>query len=128
VPGHRSAWRSTVLVMSSVIAAAAGIACGVLLLQPWRSCPEIDDSFLACPMTAPDTTLLVISLVTLVAALAVVVATAIRSTPAQAPGHRPAGPVRYGFIGEAPDGAPDHSPTTAPAAHPQPKATKAQRP
>lgn len=126
MPGPRSAWRSTVLVVASVIAAAAGIACGVLLLQPWRSCPEIDDSFLACPMTAPDTTLLLISLVTLVAALAVVVTTANGSTPAQAPRHRPPGPVRYGLIGETPTDVSDQSPTT-PATCRGPRVSKEQR-
>jgi hypothetical protein len=109
VPGPRSSWRSIVLVVVSVVAAAAGVACAVLLLQPWRSCPEIDDSFLACPMTAPDTTLLLVSLVTLAAAMAVVAITASRSAPAQAPRHRPAGPVRYGLVGEPSTDAADAS-------------------
>lgn len=126
MPGPRSAWRSSVLVVSSVVAAAAGIACGVLLLQPWRSCPEIDDSSLVCPRTTSDTTLLLISVVTLAAALAVVVITTIRSTPAQPPAHRPAGPVRYGLIGETPIQASAKS-TNERAARSEPKATKGQR-
>jgi hypothetical protein len=100
VPGSRSAWRSAVLAGGSVVTAAAGVTCAVVLLQPWRSCPEIDDSFLACPMAAPNTTLLLVSLLALGAALAVVVITVTRCTPARTPGHRPAGPVRYGLVGE----------------------------
>lgn len=34
----------------------------VVFLQPWRSCPEIDDSSAGCPPTSGDQALLVLAL------------------------------------------------------------------
>lgn len=46
------------LYLGLVLICAGGLGSGVMFLQPWRSCPEIDDSSAGCPATSQDSTLL----------------------------------------------------------------------
>lgn len=46
-------------MMLGLLLTLAGAAGGfVMFLQPWRSCPEIDDSSAGCPATSNDVGLL----------------------------------------------------------------------
>lgn len=42
----------------------------VMFLQPWRSCPEIDDSSAGCPATSTDTALLGLAIAVMLAGIA----------------------------------------------------------
>lgn len=42
---------------------SGGVGSFVMFLQPWRSCPEIDDSSAGCPPTSVDSALLGLAIV-----------------------------------------------------------------
>lgn len=51
--------KNIVYMTLGLLLTLAGAAGGfVMFLQPWRSCPEIDDSSAGCPATSSDTALL----------------------------------------------------------------------
>lgn len=51
--------KNIVYMTLGLLLTLAGAAGGfVMFLQPWRSCPEIDDSSAGCPATSGDTSLL----------------------------------------------------------------------
>ena len=51
--------RKTVYAILGTVLTLAGVAGGfVMFLQPWRSCPEIDDSSAGCPAAGSDQGLL----------------------------------------------------------------------
>lgn len=57
-----------------VVTGAAGSF--VMFLQPWRSCPEIDDSSAGCPATTGDLGLLGLAIAVLLAGVALLVMSA----------------------------------------------------
>jgi hypothetical protein len=55
--------RKTVYAVLGLILSVVGAAGSfVVFLQPWRSCPEIDDSSAGCPATSSDQALLALAL------------------------------------------------------------------
>lgn len=78
-----SATRKTVVAASAVVAGVMPVFCLVMVLQPWRYCPEIDDSSGGCPALDRDVALLAAGVVTFLVALAVLlVALLLRPAPA----------------------------------------------
>lgn len=65
--------RIAVVVVSGVSTFVMLLFCFVVVLQPWRSCPEIDDSSASCPVLERDAVLLQLGGVGLVLAVAVLV-------------------------------------------------------
>ena len=58
--------RKTVYATLGTVLTLAGLAGGfVMFLQPWRSCPEIDDSSAGCPATGSDQGLLGVAVLVL---------------------------------------------------------------
>lgn len=53
--------KTAYLVCGTLLALAGLTSCVVFALQPWRSCPEIDDSAAGCPATPADSLFLVLS-------------------------------------------------------------------
>ena len=105
----RRGWltRGLVVAVSSLLALMAAAACVLLFLQPWRYCPEIDDSSAGCPMLPRDLALLQVSIVAFFVAVLVLVLTVALTlvkldTPSPASradgdqGH----PVRDGLVGD----------------------------
>jgi len=77
-----SATRKTVVIASAVVVAVTPVFCFVMFLQPWRSCPEIDDASAACPALDRDVALLAAGALTFLVALAVLlVALLLRPQP-----------------------------------------------
>lgn len=66
--------RKTVVIASVVVAAAMPIFCFVMFLQPWRYCPEIDDSSAGCPALDRDVAFLTGGAVTFLVAVAILLA------------------------------------------------------
>lgn len=105
------AWllRGLVVATSAVVALISAAASFLLFLQPWRSCPEIDDSSAGCPALPRDVALLQISVVVfLVAVLVLVLTVALTLIKLDKP-RRTSRPddgqgaqVRYGLIGGDP--------------------------
>jgi hypothetical protein len=63
--------RKAVYVMLGLLLTLAGAAGGfVMFLQPWRSCPGIDDSSAGCPATSDDTALLGLAISVLLVGIA----------------------------------------------------------
>ncbi|PQZ93725.1 hypothetical protein CQ018_08710 [Arthrobacter sp. MYb227] len=50
--------KAVCLTIGLLLTLAGAAGSFVMLLQPWRSCPEIDDSSAGCPATSSDTALL----------------------------------------------------------------------
>jgi hypothetical protein len=46
------------MTLGLLVTLAGAVGGFVMFLQPWRSCPEIDDSSAGCPATSGDTALL----------------------------------------------------------------------
>lgn len=67
---------------------AGAVGSFVVFLQPWRSCPEIDDSSAGCPATSSDLTLLGLAISVLLVGVAFLVMSArpVR-IPSDAAGH-----------------------------------------
>ena len=63
--------RRVVRAAAAVTAAAAAVFCVVMVLQPWRSCPGVDDSSGGCPALDRDVTLLGVGVVVLLVSLGV---------------------------------------------------------
>lgn len=79
-----SAARSTVVKASAVVAAAMPVFCVVMVLQPWRYCPEVDDSSGGCPALDRDVALLAAGVLTfLVASAVMLVALLLRPRPGE---------------------------------------------
>lgn len=57
------------LYLGLALICAGGLGSVVMFLQPWRSCPEIDDSYAGCPATSHDSTLLGFALAVFVAGI-----------------------------------------------------------
>lgn len=67
---------------------AGGGGSFVVFLQPWRSCPEIDDSSAGCPATSSDLALLGLAIsVLLVGIVLLVVSMRPERIPSDAAGH-----------------------------------------
>lgn len=49
-------------VLGLLLTVGGAVGSFVVFLQPWRSCPEIDDSSAGCPTTANDQALLALAL------------------------------------------------------------------
>jgi len=102
------AWlaRGLVVATSAGVALVAAAACLLLFLQPWRSCPEIDDSSAGCPALPRDVALLQVSLgAFLVAVLVLVLTVALTQIKLDRPPRSNNGQgthVRYGLIGGDP--------------------------
>jgi len=103
------AWltRGLVAATSAVVALTAAAACLLLFLQPWRSCPEIDDSSAGCPALPRDVALLQVSVVVLLVAVLVLVLTVALTLIKLDKPRRTSPPddgqgthVRYGLIGD----------------------------
>ena len=63
--------RKAVYVTLGLLLTLAGAASGfVMFMQPWRSCPEIDDSSAGCPATSDDTALLGLAIAVLLVGIA----------------------------------------------------------
>ena len=59
-------FRKTLYAVLGTMLTFAGVAGGfVMFLQPWRSCPEIDDSSAGCPATGSDQGLLGVAVLVL---------------------------------------------------------------
>lgn len=72
--------RKTVFVALGLLLTLSGVAGSiVIVLQPWRSCPEIDDSSAGCPATSGDQALLGLALFILLVGV-VILAKWMRST------------------------------------------------
>ncbi|ROP45543.1 hypothetical protein [Pseudokineococcus lusitanus] len=70
----RGRWRAVVVGVSAAVGVLCAGGFALLVLQPWRTCPD-DDAPAACPMLARDHGLLVACVVVgLVAALGLVLA------------------------------------------------------
>lgn len=58
--------RKTRYATLGIVLTLVGVAGGFLMfLQPWRSCPEIDDSSAGCPATGSDQGLLAVAVLVL---------------------------------------------------------------
>jgi hypothetical protein len=63
--------RKTMYATWGPLLTLAGVVGGfVMFLQPWRSCPEIDDSSAGCPATSGDTALFGLAIAVLLAGIA----------------------------------------------------------
>lgn len=63
--------RKAVYATLGLLLTLAGVAGSfVMFLQPWRSCPEIDDSSAGCPATSSDTALLGLAISALLVGIA----------------------------------------------------------
>lgn len=49
-------------VLGLLLTVVGGVGSFVAFIQPWRSCPDIDDSSAGCPATSSDLALLVLAL------------------------------------------------------------------
>lgn len=66
--------RNTVYVALGLLLTLAGaVGSFVMFVQPWRSCPEIDDSSAGCPATSIDTVLLALALAVLFLGVALLI-------------------------------------------------------
>jgi hypothetical protein len=106
--------RGLVVAVSGFVAFVAAAACVLLFLQPWRSCPEIDDSSAGCPALPRDVALLLVSVVVLLVAVLVLVSTVtltlvkLDRPPRPSSGDDGHGtPIRYGFLGDPEPGSSD---------------------
>lgn len=69
-----SSSRKTVYTVLGLALTVAGAVGGfVVFLQPWRSCPEIDDSSAGCPPTSSDQALLALALFVLLVGVVLLV-------------------------------------------------------
>lgn len=60
---HMSVSKKTVhAVLGLLLTLSGAVGSFVVFLQPWRSCPEIDDSSAGCPATPSDQALLALAL------------------------------------------------------------------
>ena len=67
-------FRKTIYVTLGVLFVLLGVVGSfVMFLQPWRSCPEIDDSSAGCPATSDDTALLGLAIAVLLAGIALLI-------------------------------------------------------
>ncbi|GAA1101968.1 hypothetical protein HNR24_000230 [Nesterenkonia jeotgali] len=71
----------------------------VMLLQPWKSCPEIDDSSTACPATSAETALLFVLLAVALLGVGLVAKALLTSPPGGEP-RVPPGPRDFGTGGQ----------------------------
>ncbi|GAA1166619.1 hypothetical protein [Nesterenkonia sandarakina] len=71
----------------------------VMLLQPWKSCPEIDDSSTACPATSAESVLLFVLLVISLLGVGLVAKALLTSPPGGEP-RIPPGPRGFGADGQ----------------------------
>ena len=53
-----SSFRPLLITMAALLTLLGAVGSGIMFFQPWRSCPEIDDSSAGCPATERDLALL----------------------------------------------------------------------
>lgn len=91
--------RTLLLVWGFVLGLVGAVGCLVTFLQPWKSCPEFDDSSAACPATSAETVLLFVLLA--IALLGVgLVSNALLTSPPGGEPRIPPGPRDFGADGQ----------------------------
>ncbi len=61
-----SSKKTTFAVLGLLLTMCGAVGGFVVFLQPWRSCPDIDDSSAGCPATSGDQVLLILALFILI--------------------------------------------------------------
>ncbi|MFY9678937.1 hypothetical protein [Glutamicibacter protophormiae] len=64
-----SAFRPFLLSLAALLALLGAVGGIVMFLQPWRSCPEVDDSSAGCPAASGDLALLGLAVAAMVVGL-----------------------------------------------------------